>query len=299
MRLTTKIYIGVIILLLGFNTVCVIGGIQEQITLNKATAQSELDYRFYYLNKQIEAINEGQAYTNEAIMTLVEITKLLGVRIDRNHSDLNQKIIDLPNVEKFKKQILEYKLQQVNVEIINKTAQAQGSGVTLKYKGKFYILSAGHMLNDITDELVLCENGVEICMLEVVKLSHTFLNNEPKGTDLVLLKPKDPLIQPKVYVELAEEEPSTPAEIYIVGNPLGMEDVLTDGRIISYFNDFVYFIDHSYFGNSGGGIYTKDGKLVGIVSHMAPIQPNPNIPPYMIHGAQRLNVILQFLQGIE
>jgi hypothetical protein len=289
MRLSGKIYIGIIILLLGFNTVCVIGGIQEQITLNKATAQSELDYRFYYLNKQIEAIK----------IAIDRNSELLDNKINNNANQLNQKLIDLPNVEKYKKQILEYKLQQVNVEIINKTAQAQGSGVTLKYKGKFYILSAGHMLNDITDELVLCENGVEICMLEVVKLSHTFLNNEPKGTDLVLLKPKDPLIQPKVYVEFAEEEPSTPAEIYIVGNPLGMEDVLTDGRIISYFNDFVYFIDHSYFGNSGGGIYTKDGKLVGIVSHMAPIQPNPNIPPYMIHGAQRLNVILQFLQGIE
>jgi len=289
MRLTGKIYIGIIILLLGFNTVCVIGGIQEQITLNKATAQSELDYRFYYLNKQIEAIK----------IAIDRNSELLDNKINNNTNQLNQKLMDLPNVEKFKKQILEYKLQQVNVEIINKTAQAQGSGVTLKYKGKFYILSAGHMLNDITDELVLCENGVEICMLEVVKLSHTFLNNEPKGTDLVLLKPKDSLIQPKIYVELAEEEPSTPAEIYIVGNPLGMEDVLTEGRIISYFNDFVYFIDHSYFGNSGGGIYTKDGKLVGIVSHMAPIQPNPNIPPYMIHGAQRLNVILQFLQGIE
>jgi hypothetical protein len=71
----------------------------------------------------------------------------------------------------------------------------------------------------------------------------------------------------------------------------------------------------SYFGNSGGGIYTRDGKLVGIMSFIFPIQPFPDrivqsedpdaplqlipgVPAYVINGVVRLEVILKFLEEV-
>jgi S1-C subfamily serine protease len=61
----------------------------------------------------------------------------------------------------------------------------------------------------------------------------------------------------------------------------------------------MYYINHTYYGNSGGGVYTLDGKLIGIVSHMYPISANPQIPAYMVYGAVRLSVIRQFLGDVK
>ena len=61
----------------------------------------------------------------------------------------------------------------------------------------------------------------------------------------------------------------------------------------------MYYRDSTYFGNSGGGVFTKDGKLVGIVSHMIGDQPDPEVPPFMLYGAIRLSVIYHFLSDIK
>jgi len=218
---------------------------------------------------------------------------------------LNKDINGVPQKIQGDKIKLEQTLKQINVCIENSTIGAYGSGVSIKYKGKFYILSAGHMINDPTSEqLWLGENGNQICELEVVK--HAFTTPEEdgngdftKGLDLLLLRPKNPNFQPRFYVELADREPITGSEIYIVGNPMELEDTISDGRIVIYKNNFMYYIDHTYFGNSGGGTYDKNGKLVGIVSHLYPLQSNKNFPPYILNGAVRLNVIKDFLKGIE
>lgn len=76
--------------------------------------------------------------------------------------------------------------------------------------------------------------------------------------------------------------PGTPVEldltvkrgdsVYSYGNPLGMESILTEGIIsrtdFHYSgNDNVYLVIDNVVmpGNSGGGIFTKKGKLAGIV----------------------------------
>jgi len=212
---------------------------------------------------------------------------------------------NLPNKIKYDKFQLEQKLKQVNVEIENATLGVLGSGVSIKYKGEYYILSAGHMATVGAKEIILLkENGNTICELEIVK--HSYITPEEdsetgdatKGEDLLLLKPKDWDVQPRFYVELADVEPVTGTEVYVVGNPLGIEDVISNGRNIVYHNNFMYYIDHTYYGNSGGGVYSQDSKLIGIVSHMLPLQPNRFVPPYMIYGAVRLSVIYDFLAEI-
>lgn len=243
---------------------------------------------------------------NQFMFTLMNTTDNI---IIKTQQALNKKIDNLLEKTKYDKFKLEKTLQQYSVIIHNNTLGALGTGVTLKYKGKFYILSAGHMATvskdnfNLPEELELWENGNKICELEIVKHNYTSPEENKKGdltkgTDLLLLKPKNANFIPRFYVELADFEPDTATEIYIVGNPMGLEDVVSDGRIILYKNNFVYYIDHTYFGNSGGGVFTKDGKLIGIVSHMIPLQPLENIPAYMVYGAVRLSVIYTFLADI-
>jgi hypothetical protein len=156
------------------------------------------------------------------------------------------------------------------------------------------------MSDSIDDELYLYENGIEICKLKIVKSD--FNNNEEQIiNDLLLLAPIDSNIQPRYYAELANTEPLTGTEIYVVGNPTGIEDVITDGRNILYEENFMYIIAPTYFGNSGGGIYNYEGKVIGIMSHISNLKPEsiPNAPDYIIAGAVRLAAILEFMEEVN
>lgn len=284
MRLTTKVLIGILSFLIVTNCGWVIYDIKKEIQQNKTEVG--------------RLINENKESLDNIYSILTLMDKTDNITINTVNS-LNGKVDKLPQKISADKVKIEKTLQQINIMVRNITDDSLGSGVTLKYNGKFYVLSAGHMTNSEEDKLELWENDQKICDLEIVKHEYTTPQETTKGLDLILLRPTTSNIVPKVYTELADTEPSTSTEVYIVGNPMGIEDVVSDGRIIIYKNNFMYYIDHTYFGNSGCGIYTHDGKLVGIVSHMIPIQPNPAIPPYTIHGAVRLNVIKEFLRDIK
>jgi len=220
------------------------------------------------------------------------VEKELNDRLD----DLEKSINDVPKNIKIDKIKLEQKLKQVNIMV--KTTTGLGSGVSIKYKGNYYVLTAGHMAENDTDELYLYENDNMICELEIVKKDYKGGAISENSNDLLLLRPVNRNIQPKYYTEIAEIEPVTGTEIYVVGNPMGIEDVITDGRNIIYQGNFMYVIATTYFGNSGGGIYNYDGKLVGIMSHIANLKPKEGLPDYVIAGAVRLETILKFMKDV-
>jgi hypothetical protein len=269
MKLRLKVLIGILSVLIVANAAWVIIDIRKDIQINRELVQKELK-----VNDQI----------------ILDIYK--------NINQLNGKMDKIPANIQYAKIKLEKTLQQVNVMILNTTLGATGSGVTLKYKGKFYILTAGHMLDKEDDNLILSENSQKICELKVIKRDYSEIIGEGKGKDLMLLAPKTLTIQPRYYVELADMEPSVGTEVYIVGNPMTIEDVVSEGRVAMYTDDFMYIRDSIYFGNSGGGVYSLDGKLLGIVSHMQPMQPFVEIPPFIIDGIVRLNEIKEFLRSV-
>lgn len=212
---------------------------------------------------------------------------------------LESQIQKLLEQQKFTKINLEQKLRQINIVVINQSSGSLGSGVSIKYNGEYYILTAGHMLNNKDDIIYLYENKTQICKLEVVKWDYPEEGLDENGNDLLLLKPTNNNIIPRYYTELAEREPIIGTQIYVVGNPMGLEDVITDGRNVSYENNFMYYIAPTYFGNSGGGVYDYNGKVIGIVSHMRNLKPMEGVPDYVINGAVRLDTIMEFLKDIE
>jgi len=281
MRLRLKVLIGILVSLVLFTSVWVIRDIQREIQYNK-----ELTQELIINQKTIKMFINEQVLLDKAI---VDALKSVDAKIDL-----------IPQKIKYNKFLLEQKLKQINVMVIN-SGKGLGSGVTLKYKDKFYVLTAGHMIDDIVnDKLELWENEMKICDLKVIKHSFNFnTENASQVDDLLLLQPIDENIVPRFYVELADFEPITGTEIYIVGNPMGIEDMVSDGRISIYKNNIMYYKDHTYYGNSGGGVYDKEGKLIGSVSHYQSLKPYPMAPEYLIYGAIRLNVIKEFLKGCE
>lgn len=240
-----------------------------------------------------------EVYT--AVQNINDKVNYVQKELEETNNTINKRIANIPEDIIFQKKALEYKLQQVNVMVINETEGAMGSGVILKYNNQYYILTAGHMADAETDELYLYENREKICQLEIVKHDYTTnqLEDDTLGNDLLLLRPIGKYFVPEFYAELAEFQPVVSTEIYIVGNPARLEDIVSDGRIAFYKNNFMYYRDSTYYGNSGGGVYTRDGQLVGIVSHMYPISDNPELPPYMLYGAVRLSTIQSFMKDVK
>lgn len=227
--------------------------------------------------------------TLEKIKQLQEIIK--GIQLNQNSTIdliriLNQKINQ--------NEIMREKLMLVNVMVYNSSIDSLGGGITLKYKNKYYILSVNHLIEKDTDELWLMESNEYICKLKIIKTDKT--------RDLALFRLEDKNIVPRIYSELADIEPQKGTKIYTVGNPIGIEDVFAEGTVITSNGLITYFINHIYFGHSGGGIYNTNGEVVGVIDFIQPIYAFPfesGVPPYVIHGAIRLNQIKAFLGDIK
>lgn len=251
-------------------------------------------------NLEISQINSKITQSHEDIMELTDImTKLIdNISEERNNHVRNLMDEKINNFIKENKQIfIEQKLLMVNIFIINESIGALGSGVSLKYKDNYYILTAAHLIDNPEDVLYLTENRNKICQLEIINVDYDI--------DLAVLRPKDRDIVPSVYTELRDYEPIQAEQLYVVGNPDGVEDVLGECRVIAYTENFMYIQGTIFFGNSGGGVYDKQGKLVGIVSHMkiedpnGPIYQYPQKPLFIIGGMVRIQAIRNFLAEID
>ena len=278
-----------------FTLVCL-----EGIKYLKTTFDGEIaviEKRFSIINDKLNLVDNRVTHESNKIQDSMEEQFLT--------SELKQRSqIDEAIIIKAKERLaLEQKLQRCNVMIFNRSEGSQGSGTTIEYKGKYYILSAGHMQPNATDEIVLVENGTEICDLVRVKSDYT-LNNLSEGEswesgkDLVLLKPKNSEFFPQEYIKLADEEPLTPSSIYHVGNPSGVEDLLSDCRVITYRGNFMYFHGTNTYGSSGCGMYNLEGELVGILSYGSGTKFD-NGEYFGITAAVRLSVIKAFLGQAE
>ena len=54
-------------------------------------------------------------------------------------------------------------------------------------------------------------------------------------------------------------------DVYVVGNPLGVRDVYSEGVVAGYEDTSMLIQMPCIYGNSGSGVFNRDGKLVGLV----------------------------------
>ena len=284
MTKTTKIIVIVLSFFIVVNLAWAIYDIRRELIFNKILSQGQ--------------INENNASLDN-VFTILKLMNITDNLILGSINGLNKQIKNLPDKIKYDKFLLEKRLQCINVLITNKTIPGLGSGVTLKYKDKYYILTAGHMLNEKTDIITFSQNGQDFGECDVIKWDYDPTATGLNKQDLLLLKPKNTALQPKIYVELADTEPFTASEVYIVGNPMGIENAVSIGRVLFYKENYMIISDNIYFGNSGGGVYTTEGKLAGIVSFLADLKPNTMSPSWVIYGIVRLDTIKKFLGDVK
>ena len=154
-----------------------------------------------------------------------------------------------------------------DVDIADKLAVAAepggcwaGTGVVIKITDdETFILTNGHVAGEneeIEKETILyIESGNKKIKAEIVAFH--------KQVDLAIIK-----IQGKIEGKTKIPGVSSVGiqdPIYIVGNPLRVKDVYSEGVVAGYVGVSMLLQVPCIYGNSGSGVYNADGKLVGLV----------------------------------
>jgi S1-C subfamily serine protease len=132
-----------------------------------------------------------------------------------------------------------------------------GTGVVLKtVNNKTYILTNNHVAGkDEKNVKLYVENGREKIQAEVVK------NHEYE--DVAVIKIEGELIGKVAIPGISMATIQDP--VYVVGNPLGVKYVYSEGVVAGYEDTSMLIQMPLIYGNSGSGVFDKNGNLVGLV----------------------------------
>ena len=209
------------------------------------------------------------------MITIINVSKLMN-DLDRKTDVIVSAMQEnqtptLPNFEN---------LIRANVVIINSTQGCGGSGTTINYEGKTYILSAGH-LDDPSDTFFVKERD-EYRSIKLIKVNHE--------VDLALFEYVGEYCDLTI-APIAVEEPRVGDRIWAVGNPAMLEDAITSGTLVRKI-EFTYLIDAKiYYGSSGGGLFNTNGELIGVNVAMIGVQN------YMLGKSINLRTVKAFILG--
>lgn len=132
-----------------------------------------------------------------------------------------------------------------------------GTGVVIKITDKeTYILTNNHVAGkDETNVKLYVENGKEKIKAIVVK------NHETE--DVAVIKIEGQLTNKTAIPGISMVTIQDP--VYVVGNPLGIKYVYSEGVVAGYEYTSMLIQMPLIYGNSGSGVFDKNGDLVGLV----------------------------------
>tara|TARA_Y100000310_G_scaffold217314_1_gene218383 strand:+ start:1298 stop:2035 length:738 start_codon:yes stop_codon:yes gene_type:complete len=145
-----------------------------------------------------------------------------------------------------------------------------GGGTFIKHKGVPYALTANHVWNALVEKdesgcIAVCHEDDCVCVSEEDCVS----NNETEDWALIRLPRK---IDDTTPAKMSTRTRPIGTATYIVGCPDGVALMVTHGIIAAYISTTSepfphYMVDgYAYYGSSGGGLFTRRGVLIGIVT---------------------------------
>jgi len=134
-----------------------------------------------------------------------------------------------------------------------------GTGVVIKTGyNETYILTNNHVSGKGEKDVKLyVEND------KTHKLVKAEIVAQHKTVDAAVIKIYTALPGKKAISGIATANIQDP--VYVVGNPLGVRDVYSEGVVAGYEMESMLLQMPCIYGNSGSGVFNQDGKLVGIV----------------------------------
>jgi len=268
---------------------------------------------------------------NKSISTLQEEISILQRQYDesfQNDIQLLTKLQDLTRSDKIFNNYIENKLNRIDSQlkevdynhilrgnVLVTSFFGSGAGTVVKKTDKeMYVLTCYHVVEEIIElnKLGLKINAVVGYTLTnegYIKNLNSFVSfsaeviKHDKNTDLALLKVNfsDPNLD---EIKLATQEPQKGDIIYSVGSPLGLLRTVSKGILANKTEGFYYADNTTTYGNSGGGLYNKNGELIGVPSNVTGYgggldknQEETFIPESGLGLSRDLQTITKFLNG--
>lgn len=192
-----------------------------------------------------------------------------------------------------------YQASQSIFVIENNDVRVIGSAIRIDSLSKYSIfVTANHVIEGVEEKQ---GKGTFIIVgnYRTKKVFATEVIYQNKQTDLAILRSleKKGKYEEKVFV--STEEPKLGDNLFVIGSPLGIErniskgilsNVLYNGKIVHYRTDAAIF-----FGNSGGGVFDTNFRLIGIVSSTEGIIPNLPIP---VPGGNRIVGLIHIREAL-
>lgn len=162
----------------------------------------------------------------------------------------NSRVYNLPDL---------YKKVKSSVYLIlvkNSEGIAQGSAFTLTNSG--IAISNFHVFKDASSAYAINENDEKFLISEILDYS--------ESQDYVIFRINT--TKPLPYVNISQRLPEIGEECFAVGNPEGLTQTLSLGRITSYRynNQLIQTSAEITHGSSGGPLFDKNGQAIGITS---------------------------------
>jgi len=170
-----------------------------------------------------------------------------------------------------------------------------GTGVVIKItEDETYILSNAHVIGRNTVKpTIFIENTNESDRIqaEIIKY-HPY-------DDLAVVKIRGHLKDKTALTKITSIKIQDP--IYIVGHPLAVRFIYTEGVMAGYVDSSLLIQAPCIYGNSGSGLWDKDGNLVGLVYALQMFNGFLGIPMPQITHAVAVNdiAIQQFLKDLN
>jgi len=147
---------------------------------------------------------------------------------------------------------------------------AGGAGIITKIdKEFFYIITAKHITECKGQIDIQINNDGKLVRIKNISRENVFQDTE---VDLALIKVAK--IKGKFnYIPLSKKRLTIGEEIYTIGHPTGMWYTINKGIVSNYSkrvfggnkNEYLMISAPSWYGNSGGAVFTSKNELVGIV----------------------------------
>ena len=156
------------------------------------------------------------------------------------------------------------KLERANIKIINLTSGFNGSGTHIKLNEKSYILTSAHLfsrLNADKDVIFIVAND-KLRNNDFTEKNEAALIFIDRKKDLALIKIKKKWNHP--YLKVAKREPKIGEPVWVIGNPIILNDIITFGKIKDKKENIHVLNAKIFFGNSGGAVVNRKGEIVGV-----------------------------------
>lgn len=213
------------------------------------------------VNKLVDGVDNNTKKTNEIFRNNKEVYNLLQRKIEELAEQYKE--VDVKHI--------------LNGSVFVRGTLGQGAGTVIyKTNKEMYVLTCLHVIDDI---VALNEAGLPVkatigyykndnANIEQGKVTYEVdIVKYDREADLALIR-VNAVDSSLEVITIAQEQSKKGDVVYSVGNPLNLIRTISKGILANKIEGFYLSENVTTFGNSGGGLYNKEGELIGVSSNV-------------------------------